>query len=101
MLSTMKKGVIGTEDLNRALQAAVNPPAAGKVELTIGERIYRQGDKVLQVGNNYNKHVLNRDIGVVVGTAFPQMRGYLEERGIFLPVSLGRWKTIWEMETFT
>ncbi|QQZ58854.1 ATP-dependent RecD-like DNA helicase [Paenibacillus sonchi] len=70
VLSPMKKGVIGTEELNRALQAAVNPPAVGKVELVIGERIYRQGDKVIQVRNDYNKRVLNGDIGVVVGTTF-------------------------------
>ncbi|MBY9079600.1 ATP-dependent RecD-like DNA helicase [Paenibacillus sp. HN-1] len=70
VLSPMKKGIIGTEELNRALQAAVNPPAAGKVELVIREHIYRQGDKVIQVRNDYNKRILNGDIGTVTGTEF-------------------------------
>lgn len=70
VLSPMKKGIIGTEELNRALQAAVNPPVAGKVELVIREHIYRQGDKVIQVRNDYNKRVLNGDIGTVTGTEF-------------------------------
>ncbi|MDY7989803.1 ATP-dependent RecD-like DNA helicase [Paenibacillus polymyxa] len=70
VLSPMKKGVIGTEELNSALQAAVNPPSADKAELTAGGRVYRQGDKVIQIRNDYKKKVLNGDIGVVVGTAF-------------------------------
>ncbi|ALP37948.1 hypothetical protein ASL14_18930 [Paenibacillus sp. IHB B 3084] len=70
VLSPMKKGVIGTEELNNALQAAVNPPSVDKVELTAGGRVYRQGDKVIQIRNDYKKKALNGDIGVVVGTAF-------------------------------
>lgn len=70
VLSPMKKGVIGTEELNRELQAALNPPAEAKVELAMGERIFRQGDKIIQVRNDYNKKVLNGDIGVVKETTF-------------------------------
>lgn len=70
VLSPMKKGIIGTEELNNALQAAVNPPAEDKAELTAVGRVYRQGDKVIQVRNDYKKKVLNGDIGVVVGIAF-------------------------------
>ncbi|MNW46807.1 ATP-dependent RecD-like DNA helicase [compost metagenome] len=72
VLSPMKKGVIGTEELNNALQAAVNPPAMDKAEMTAVGRVYRQGDKVIQVRNDYKKKVLNGDIGVVAGTAFVQ-----------------------------
>ncbi|WP_051290017.1 SF1B family DNA helicase RecD2 [Paenibacillus massiliensis] len=69
VLSPMKKGIIGTEELNNALQAAVNPPSEDKKELTAGGRVYRQGDKVIQIRNDYKKKVLNGDIGVVLGTA--------------------------------
>ncbi|MGG1878826.1 ATP-dependent RecD-like DNA helicase [Paenibacillus cisolokensis] len=70
VLSPMKKGVIGTEELNNALQAAVNPPAMDKAEMRAVGRVYRQGDKVIQIRNDYKKKVLNGDIGVVLGTAF-------------------------------
>lgn len=72
VLSPMKKGVIGTEELNNALQAAVNPPAVDKAEMTAVGRVYRQGDKVIQIRNDYKKKILNGDIGVVTGTAFVQ-----------------------------
>lgn len=69
VLSPMKRGIIGTEELNNALQAAVNPPSEDKEELTAVGRVYRQGDKVIQIRNDYKKKVLNGDIGVVLGTA--------------------------------
>ncbi|GIP08255.1 ATP-dependent RecD-like DNA helicase [Paenibacillus macerans] len=70
VLSPMKKGPIGTEELNRRLQYAVNPPSPNKKEWEMGGRIYRQGDKVIQTSNEYNKGVLNGDIGVVIDLIF-------------------------------
>ncbi|WP_270619826.1 ATP-dependent RecD-like DNA helicase [Paenibacillus macerans] len=70
VLSPMKKGPIGTEELNRRLQNAVNPPSSQKIEWEMGGRIYRQGDKVIQTSNDYNKGVLNGDIGVVIDLIF-------------------------------
>lgn len=70
VLSPMKKGTIGTEELNKAIQTAVNPPSLNKIEFAIGERLYRQGDKVIQTRNDYEKNVLNGDIGVVIGTGY-------------------------------
>ena len=40
--------------LNRARQAAVNPPAPGKVEKAFGPTLFREGDRVMQVKNNYD-----------------------------------------------
>ncbi|WP_411347093.1 ATP-dependent RecD-like DNA helicase [Paenibacillus sp. WLX2291] len=69
VLSPQKKGIIGTEALNIALQAAINPPVEDKVELKIQEIVYRQGDKILRLRrNDYRKHVLNGDIGTVIDT---------------------------------
>lgn len=71
VLSPMKKGVIGTEELNRALQAAVNPPSDEKIEFKARNQIYRQGDKILRLKrNDYKNKVLNGDVGTVIGVDF-------------------------------
>ncbi len=49
-----KKGVIGTENLNRLLQQALNPGGPDKQEVTFNGTVFRQGDKVMQVKNNYD-----------------------------------------------
>ena len=54
VLSPTRKGPAGTAALNRALQAAVNPPEEGKTEKTFGPALYRTGDRVMQVKNNYD-----------------------------------------------
>ncbi len=66
ILSPMVRGSLGTANLNRVIQQAVNPPAAGKGEITIGEKILRVGDRVIHRRNNYDLGVFNGDIGRVV-----------------------------------
>lgn len=53
VLTPMRKGNLGCETLNPILQRYLNPPDAGKKEYINGESIYREGDKVMQVKNNY------------------------------------------------
>lgn len=53
VLSPMKKGPLGVINLNRAIQAALNPKTNKKVELETISCIFREGDKVMQVKNNY------------------------------------------------
>ncbi|MDN4617688.1 ATP-dependent RecD-like DNA helicase [Paenibacillus sp. PsM32] len=68
VLSPQKKSVIGTEELNIALQAAVNPPSVDKVEFNVQGTVYRQGDKILRLRrNDYSKKILNGDSGTVIG----------------------------------
>ena len=69
VLAPMHRGELGTAALNRALQERLNPPApAGEGgELTRGERVYRRGDKVMQLKNDYERAVFNGDIGVIAG----------------------------------
>lgn len=50
-----RQGVCGTENLNRLLQAALNPPAEGKGETRFGETVFRAGDRVMQIRNNYDR----------------------------------------------
>jgi exodeoxyribonuclease V alpha subunit len=64
VLAPMHRGELGTAALNRALQDRLNP-AAGGPELTRGERVFRRGDKVMQLRNDYDKSVFNGDIGVI------------------------------------
>lgn len=63
VLAPMHRGEAGVINLNQRLQAALNPPAAGRVERVIGGRLLRSGDKVMQTRNNYNKDVFNGDMG--------------------------------------
>ncbi len=66
VLSPMHRGVVGVGALNEALQAALNPPAANKAEKALGHRVYRVGDRVMQLRNNYDKDVYNGDMGHIV-----------------------------------
>ena len=53
VLTPMRKGSLGIERLNPILQQYLNPPSPGKREHAVGETIYREGDKVMQIKNNY------------------------------------------------
>jgi exodeoxyribonuclease V alpha subunit len=66
VLAPMHRGELGTGAINRALQDRLNPPA-GTPELARGERVFRRGDKVMQLRNDYDKAVFNGDIGVIAG----------------------------------
>ena len=75
VITPSRKGDAGTEMLNSALQSAINPPARGKAEKKIRDFTLREGDKVMQIKNNYdiewNKNgsqgfgIFNGDIGVI------------------------------------
>ena len=53
VLTPMRKGSLGCETLNVILQRYINPPAPNKREYAVGDSIYREGDKVMQIRNNY------------------------------------------------
>ncbi len=63
ILSPMLKGPIGASQLNQSLQALLNPTGP---ELLRAGRLYRLGDRVMQIRNNYEKEVYNGDIGRIV-----------------------------------
>lgn len=79
VITPSRKGEAGTENLNRLLQSALNPPEKGKRELKFRETTYRVGDRVMQTKNNYDiewesghgtdqtagSGVFNGDIGTV------------------------------------
>ena len=78
VLSPTRKGELGTLSLNKALQARLNPAAKGKSEKPFGEVIFREGDRVMQIKNNYDilwqstdgktvgSGIYNGDIGTIL-----------------------------------
>jgi exodeoxyribonuclease V alpha subunit len=63
VLTPMHKGPLGSEALNERLQQALNPSGPS---LERGRRLFRQGDRVLQQRNDYNKEVFNGDVGRII-----------------------------------
>lgn len=53
VLTPMRKGSLGVETLNQILQRYINPPAPEKKEHVFGSIVFREGDKVMQIKNNY------------------------------------------------
>lgn len=81
VMSPMRKGPLGVEQLNNILQKYINPPKDGKAEHQFGEKLLREGDKVMQMKNDYKLEwtvlgtsnivvdygsgVFNGDVGVI------------------------------------
>ena len=90
VLSPMKIGPAGVENLNRLLQQQINPYQKGKNQLNVGNTIFREGDKVMQTQNDYEiewmrkvdgaiefgQGVFNGDIGYI--TKVNVLEGFLE-----------------------
>lgn len=66
IMTPMRKGPLGVEALNEALQNALNPFEPGKNEREADGIFFREGDKVMQIRNNYEKLVYNGDIGTLI-----------------------------------
>ena len=65
VLCPMKAGLAGSNNLNEKLQSKLNPPSPEKLELTIGKRLFRVGDKVMQTSNNYEQEWIKADGNIV------------------------------------
>jgi len=65
IITPMTRGSLGTLNLNQTIQESANPRQKGKVELSVGERIFRVGDRVIHRRNNYELGVFNGDIGTI------------------------------------
>ncbi len=63
LLCPMIRGELGTRRLNQLLQQLLNPPSASQRQLNRGSKILREGDRVIQQSNDYNREVFNGDIG--------------------------------------
>lgn len=65
VLSPMHRMECGVSNLNQKLQEALNPKSVEKAEVKSGGSVFRLGDKVMQLRNNYQKNVFNGDIGFI------------------------------------
>ena len=81
VLTPMRKGPLGVEGLNRMLQEQLNPPKPSLEEIVYGDTVFREGDKIMQIRNDYNieweirgdydvsikegKGIFNGDVGVI------------------------------------
>ncbi len=77
VLTPIRKGILGSINLNKAMQTVLNPPSPHLEEKTYGDRIFREGDKVMQIRNNYQmtwkniedftegEGVFNGDVGFI------------------------------------
>lgn len=63
VLSPMHRGPAGVTTLNERLQKNINPQRPGRREMPVGKQTFREGDRLLQTVNNYDKMVFNGDIG--------------------------------------
>lgn len=76
VMTPMRKGSLGVENLNRVLQDRMNPKEPGKEEIVFGDKVFREGDKVMQIKNDYQLEweitgkygiVLEKGLGVFNG----------------------------------
>jgi exodeoxyribonuclease V alpha subunit len=65
VLSPMHRGEVGVAALNARLQSSLNPARPGAQERLLGGRFFREGDRVMQIRNNYDKDVFNGDMGQI------------------------------------
>lgn len=79
VLAPMYQGVAGIDALNDALQDVFNPRDTWKEEIQIGRKIYREGDKILQLKNRVEDDVFNGDIGILVEINKKDNFEYLED----------------------
>ncbi|MCL6559375.1 MAG: AAA family ATPase, partial [Firmicutes bacterium] len=66
VITPMKKGIVGVLNLNEKLQQLLNPPDSAKKEWRFRSTIFREGDRVMQIKNNYDKEVFNGDLGRII-----------------------------------
>ena len=75
VLTPTKKGMLGTKELNKSLQQALNPEDVSVPQKTYGEVVFREGDRVMQVKNNYDIYwekvgevgtgIFNGELGII------------------------------------
>jgi len=94
VLTPTKRGMLGAPSLNNMLQEVINPPEEGKAEMKVGPVTFREGDKVMQLRNNYGAEwrtdsfttegegVFNGDMGIIeeIDAADRKMTVRMDER---------------------
>ena len=79
VLSPTKKGIAGVNNLNKVLQKLINPPSPHKKEKAYGDIIFREGDKVMQIKNNYDIEWTNAESNYPGSGVFNGDVGFISE----------------------
>lgn len=101
VLAPGRKGEVGTNELNKKLQAVINPPEKGKKEITLNGTLFREGDKVMQIKNDYDlpwtkadgtmgEGIFNGDLGILLE---------IDRRSSSLTVQMDDRLVVYETET--
>jgi exodeoxyribonuclease V alpha subunit len=102
VIAPSRKGECGTESLNVMLQRALNPPSRNKKEYRFRDKVFREGDRVMQTRNNYDiewercrdgkygNGIFNGDIGVIeeINVAESHMSILFDDRSVIYDLSL-------------
>lgn len=100
VITPTKKGMLGTVELNKALQARLNPPEAQKPQVKSSIYVFRAGDKIMQTKNNYDitwhkngengTGIFNGDIGIIlaVNRALGELKINFDGRETIYPISM-------------
>ncbi|MBS6800084.1 MAG: AAA family ATPase [Firmicutes bacterium] len=95
VLTPTKKGILGSLNLNENLQKVFNPPGKEKAEISFGAKIYRTGDRVMQIKNNYRLEYRRKDgksgKGIFNGETGTVSAVYPDDRKLVVEYDDDRW----------
>ncbi|MEN9229815.1 MAG: ATP-dependent RecD-like DNA helicase [Thermostichus sp. DG02_5_bins_236] len=85
VLCPMNRGLVGANHLNTVLQALLNPPQPNCAQLERGKRLYREGDRVIQLRNNYDLGIFNGDLGRICSIDLEEQQLHIDFGGRLVP----------------
>ncbi|MFQ3585221.1 MAG: ATP-dependent RecD-like DNA helicase, partial [Cyanobacteriota bacterium] len=85
VLCPMNRGLVGANHLNTVLQALLNPPQPNRTQLERGKRLYREGDRVIQLRNNYDLGIFNGDLGRIGSIDLEEQQMHIDFGGRLVP----------------
>ncbi len=90
VLSPMHRGAVGVAELNQRLQETLNPPASERVEYRHSSRVFREGDRVMQIRNDYERQVFNGDMGRILRIDLDQKLVTIDFEGREVPAEFSQ-----------
>ena len=79
ILCPVKNGSLGTHRLNEIMQSYLNPSSEHKREIFVNGKLFREGDRVIQLENNYDKDVFNGEMGVIKSITSDKITVYYKD----------------------
>ena len=86
VITPMHNHTLGVENINKVLQGEINPASPQKKEYQFGKTVFRMGDKVMVVKNNYEKGVFNGNLGKITDIIKPEEKEELKEDTLLVDI---------------